>query len=229
MFKYQADQLLQDVLDGQLDAAVKALELEAAAHGYSSVISGLIEPVLKQAGEMWLSGTISLAQSYVAGKVAEIILDSSVKKSQDRGQARPPKATIVIGNIEDDFHVLGRRMVSSFLRLDGWTLVDLGNDVPAASFVDAALAHKAPIIAVSAMMLTTALGIRAVRQELAARARDVPIQLAVGGAIFRARPELVAEVGADGTADSAMQAPSLMASLWASYRSAHSGAPELTR
>jgi len=214
MFTYQTEQLLKDVLDGQLDTAVLAIEKEAARYGYPVVIEKLIDPVLKQAGDLWTSGEISLAQSYVAGKIVEIILDNSMKHAIESGVIVPKRGTIVIGNIEDDFHVLGRRMVCSFLRLDGWTIVDLGNDVAASTFVNAAIEHNAPIIAVSAMMLTTALGIRAVRQELDQRMPGCHIQLAVGGAIFRARPELVAEVGADGTADSAMLAPHLMLRLW---------------
>jgi methanogenic corrinoid protein MtbC1 len=65
------------------------------------------------------------------------------------------------------------------------------------------------------MMLTTAENIRAVRAELDARGLPGRIRLAVGGAVFKLRPELVREVGGDGSAPSAIQAPALFDRLWA--------------
>ncbi len=42
---------------------------------------------------------------------------------------------MVIGNIEDDFHSLGRRIVASFLSAADWEVHDIGNDVPAETFI----------------------------------------------------------------------------------------------
>jgi methanogenic corrinoid protein MtbC1 len=63
------------------------------------------------------------------------------------------------------------------------------------------------------MMLTTAENIRNVRQEMDRRGLSGRIKLAVGGAVFKMRPELVVEVGGDGTVASAVDAPRLMAQL----------------
>ena len=69
----------------------------------------------------------------------------------------------MIGNIEDDFHSLGRQTVCPFLTAAGWEVHDLGNDVPAEQFLDKALEVNASVIGVSAMMQTTALNIRKLR------------------------------------------------------------------
>ena len=63
------------------------------------------------------------------------------------------------------------------------------------------------------MMLTTAENILTIRKEIDRRGLTGKIKLAVGGAIFRIRPELVAELGGDGTASSAVDTPRLMAEL----------------
>ena len=119
------------------------------------------------------------------------------------------RGTAVLGNAEDDYHALGRRMVATFLRLEGWKVHDLGNDVLAATFVDEALATGASVIGVSAMMLTNAHNILRVREELDRRDLSGRVGLAVGGAVFALRPGLVNEVGGDGTALTAVDAPSL--------------------
>jgi methanogenic corrinoid protein MtbC1 len=156
---------------------------------------------------------ISLAQAYIAAKVAEDILDKIVSVHQiSQLKSRGP---VVIGNIEDDFHALGRRMVGTFLRAEGWEVHDLGNDVPAVDLVDQAVVVGARVIGVSAMMRTTADNIRAVRTELDRRGLTGRIQLAVGGAVFVIRPELVQTVGGDGTARNALEAPALFEKLQA--------------
>ena len=144
-------------------------------------------------------GGISLAQAYIAGKVAEDCLIALVAERHDGHAALNRRGPVVLGNIEDDYHALGRRMVGTFLEADGWDVRDLGNDVPPADFVDRALEAGAKVIGVSAMMYSTAENIRGVREEIDTRGLTGRIQLAVGGAVFVLRPELVAEVGADGT------------------------------
>jgi methylmalonyl-CoA mutase cobalamin-binding domain/chain len=120
---------------------------------------------------------------------------------------------VVLANIEDDFHSLGRKMVGTFLQASGWKIHDLGNDVPAEKIVDAAVELDAPIIGVSAMMYTTAINIKKVREEINRRKLQHKIKLAVGGAIFKVRPELTKEVGGDGSASSATNAPELFLKL----------------
>lgn len=43
-----------------------------------------------------------------------------------------------MGNIEDDFHPLGRRLVNIYSQAAGWNIIDLGNDVPAVEFIEKA-------------------------------------------------------------------------------------------
>lgn len=105
-------------------------------------------------------------------------------------------------------------MVGAFLRARGWTVHDLGNDVPAATFVDKAVEAGARVIGVSAMMLTTARNIKAVREEIDRRGLTGRIQLAVGGAVFRVTAGLAEEIGADGSAANALAAVELAGRLW---------------
>ncbi len=63
------------------------------------------------------------------------------------------------------------------------------------------------------MMYSTASHIARVRAAIDDRGLTEQIRLAVGGAVFLLRPELVDEVGADGTAGNAMDAPVLFKRL----------------
>ena len=207
------EDLFNLVLDAEREGAVALVLGYAARHGFQAAVGDLLEPVLERVGEAWMRENLSLAQGYVAGKIAEDVLLAAAS-----GQSDLPlivKGPVVLGNVEDDYHSLGRKMVGVFLRAAGWRVVDLGNDVAPVDFVATAVVNGARVIGVSAMMLTTAENIRAVRAEIDARGLRGKVRLAVGGAVFKLRPQLVDEVGGDGTAASAIQAPALFDRLWA--------------
>lgn len=177
----------------------------------ASVIADILEPALSYLGQLWGTQTVSLAQAFVGAKIAE---DALVRCMPGReSSAGTCKGTAVVGNIEDDYHSLGRRMVASFLRSSGWEVHDLGNDVIAEQFVDKAIEVGASVVGASAMMQTTALNIRKLRDLIDARGLQNRLRLAVGGAVFNWRPELVAEVGGDGTAANAAGVDALFQSL----------------
>ncbi len=218
-FQIQRDALLSHILNAEREEAKSLLLSIVQERGYETALRYILEPTLRLIGDRWAKDSISLAQGFVAGKVAEDfiantkdVLINEVGKEQPIAEGSPPRVA-VMGNIEDDYHSLGRSMVISFLELRGWSVTDLGNDVLANELVDTAVLIGAPVIGVSAMMLTTARNIGSVRQVLRERRLEDKIALAVGGAVFRMRPELVAEVGGDGTADTGIDAPDLFEAL----------------
>ena len=207
--------LIERIHLGDRPGANALLDAWASEHGYERLLAEVLDPTLILIGEEWRSSdTFTLSQVYIAAKVTEDVLCKIVARRKSPSEGRPPKGPVIIGNIEEDFHALGRRMVGTFLRTDRWIVHDLGNDVPPAEFVDKALEVGARVIGVSAMMMTTARTIKRVREEIDRRGLTGQIQLAVGGAIFRICPGLVEEVGGDGTAANALAAGGLFDRLW---------------
>ena len=209
--------------------AAAIIESWAEGRSFSRVVPDLLSPVLETFGESWASGQggVSLATGYVASKVAEDVLSRILREAGTLGTS-PARGPIVLGNVEDDFHPLGRKMVAAFLRAEGWDVRDLGVDVSAQQFLDTAMESGARVIGASAMMFTTAKNVVKIREEIDRRGQTGRIQLAVGGAVFKLRPELVATFGADGTTPSAMGASALCHDLW--QRSTHSAlGPEEVR
>jgi len=199
----------QTIMNADIRSAKGLVKEFVDDYGYDTVIFEVIEPVLTKLGIRLKRQEASLAQSYVASMIVDELLllhEDSVKSGSDTSQRKGP---VVLGNIEDDCHPLGRKIVSTFLRINNWEVLDLGIDVDAKTFVDEAVRIGARIIGVSAMIYSTAENIKKVSQELKARGLDKQIKLLVGGAVFRLRPELVNEVGADGTATNAFSAIAL--------------------
>jgi methanogenic corrinoid protein MtbC1 len=199
--------------EGEKDKAVKVLLEWSNLLSFKEVIVGVLEPMLVDWGKLWMQGKLSLAHGYLSGKVAEEFYYFASEDKEFMKSAKQNKGTVILGNVEDDFHPLGRRLVHIFTKAAGWNVVDLENDVQPGTFIEKAIEHKAEIIGVSAMMFTTAKNIIKIRNELDRQSLSGKIQLAVGGAVFKIRPELVAEVGGDGTADNAITAPQLFDEL----------------
>lgn len=204
------NELMTAIFEADRDRAGKILNEWGEKRGFEKAVFEVLEPVLEEIGVIWeTSHNVSLAQAYVAGKISE---DFMLRVAEEYNQANPAplkKGAVIIGNIEDDYHSLGRKMVSIFLKSAGWDVIDLGNDVPAKDFVDKAEETGASFIAVSAMMYSTALNIKKVREEIDSRGLKGRIKLAAGGAVFRLRPGLLEEVGGDGTAGNAINVPAL--------------------
>ena len=208
------------VLEADRKAAAELLGLAVSEYGYPAVISEILNTVLWRVGEQFQKDKLSLAQGYVAGKIAEDMLERMDASTNGLKIPVETCGSAVIGNAEDDYHALGRSMLGTFLRINGWNVIDLGNDVPAPAFVDTAVDSGARVIGVSAMMLTNARNIAKVRLEIDRRGLAGRIKLAVGGAVFVLRPELMSEVGADGTVATAMEAPELFKRLCMETREA---------
>ncbi len=207
--------LIERIHLGDRGGANALLDAWALESGYEHLLAEVLEPALLVIGEEWNSSeTFTLAQVYVAAKVTEDLLGKIVALRKIPSGGQPAKGPVLIGNIEEDFHALGRKMVGTFLRAEGWDVHDLGNDVPAALFVDKAQEISARVIGVSAMMMTTACNIKRVREEIDQRGLTGRIQLAVGGAVFHVCPGLAEEVGGDGTAANALGAGGLFERLW---------------
>jgi methylmalonyl-CoA mutase cobalamin-binding domain/chain len=202
-------------LQADLQSAKRLMVAFGEKHGYEALIIEVLEPAMVHLGDLLESHEASLAQTYVAS----MIVDEALRRYEDCAAmcASPDenlKGPIVLGNIEDDCHPLGRKIVASFLRLHGWDVRDLGIDVEAETLVDEAVQVGARVIGVSAMIFTTARNIRKVREEIDRRGLAGKIMLAVGGTVFQLRPELVREVGADGSAPNAFAAVALFERLW---------------
>ncbi len=215
--------LVESILATDLKKGSMIVEQWANRHGHGRTITELVAPALATIGDMWLNpGKVSLAQGYVAAQFAEEYLQRAEPFLEQETARQPTKGPVVIGCIEDDFHSLGYKLVSVFLRTNGWQVKDLGTDVLPETFIDKALETRARVIGVSAMLYSSALNIQKLRAEIDRRALTECLKLAVGGAVFNSRVGTAQEVGADGTAPNAMVAPELFDSLW---RQSLSGGP----
>ena len=103
--------------------------------------------------------------------------------------------TVVIGTVKGDLHDIGKNLVSIMMQGKGLNVVDIGVDVPAEKFVEAAREHGAKIIACSALLTTTMGEMKNIVDVV--RKSDVgsKVKIMIGGAPIT--ENFCVEIGAD--------------------------------
>jgi corrinoid protein of di/trimethylamine methyltransferase len=120
---------------------------------------------------------------------------------KDEGQVN---AQVVIGSVQGDVHDIGKNLVKMMFDVAGWDVHDLGRDVPLENFVEEQLKTDSEVVAMSAIMTTTMLGMKKVIEMIKEKNPNVGIML--GGAPVT--QDVANLFGADGYAESAGNAVS---------------------
>ena len=121
------------------------------------------------------------------------------------------KGTVVIGTVAGDLHDIGKTLVALVLEGNGFTVIDLGVDVAAETFVDAARAHRADVVALSALLTATTRQFRTVVEALERAQLRSHAKVLVGGAAVS--QALADEAGADAFAPDCISAAAAVAEL----------------
>lgn len=214
-----AQKLSSALTQGDKDAAVAATQ-EALAQGIAPValVQGVIVPALTEVGQRFENLDIFLPELMAAGEAGNActeLIEQAILKSGSQMQS---EGTVVIGTVKGDIHDIGKNIVASLLKAQGFKVIDLGKDVPAARFLEAAETNHADIIAASALMSITRAGARDVAVLLHDRGvKDQFFYIVGGGSITQ---EYADDIAADGFSESGSGAVELAKSLMAKKRGA---------
>jgi methanogenic corrinoid protein MtbC1 len=214
-----AQRLSSALTQGDKEAAVAATQ-QALAQGVApvSLVQEVIVPALTEVGRQFENLDIFLPELMAAGEAGNACTDLIEQAILKSGSQMQSEGTVVIGTVKGDIHDIGKNIVASLLKAQGFKVVDLGKDVPAARFLEAAETNHADLIAASALMSITRAGARDVAILL--RDRDMQSQyfyIVGGGSITQ---EYADEIGADGFSETGSGAVELAKSLMAKKRGA---------
>ncbi|MBF0410182.1 MAG: cobalamin-dependent protein [Candidatus Riflebacteria bacterium] len=155
------------------------------------ILTELITVVLNELGEEWSCGDLALSQIYMSSRICEEIVDKLVPHNQET-QKNDISAAIVSLM---DYHVLGKRIVYSFLRASGFELLDLGGVSNTEILVKKVIKKNIKILLISTLMHHSALSVQDIRKAF--DKRNYQVKLLVGGAPFLLDDQLWKKVGAD--------------------------------
>lgn len=144
------------------------------------IIQSALEPGITTIGKMFDDGSIHLPTVVSASNMMDDILILLKERSDDKEDGAYGRVVVIMGTVENDIHEIGKNICVAMLRSSGFYVIDLGCDVPASKFLDAAVKYHSKIVAASAPM-STAL---CVQKDLVSQAKEIddPPRILVGGA-----------------------------------------------
>ena len=204
---------LSEALRNGLSDEAESLARQALDQGMNplDIVQKILVPTLTEVGQLFQDFEIFLPELMMAGEAAEKVTVLVEEATLKAGEPSLNLGTVVLGQVEGDMHDIGRNIVGTLLNSHGFKVVDLGRDVPASAFLDAAEKEKADIVALSALMTTT---LPAQKRTISlfseVRKREDYYIIVGGGAVSR---EWANEIGSDGYSPDAAGAVELCKQL----------------
>jgi 5-methyltetrahydrofolate--homocysteine methyltransferase len=159
-----------------IDASVEKI-------GAVPTLNEVLLPAMKEVGDKFGAGELILPfvlQSAEVMKKAVARLENYLDKIEGY-----TKGTVVLATVFGDVHDIGKSLVNTILTNNGYTVIDLGKQVPIQTILDAAQEHEATAIGLSALLVSTSKQMPACIQELHSKGLQYPVLIG-GAAINRA-------------------------------------------
>ncbi len=197
------------VLDGDKETIVSiAKKAIDAGETPGDIINNQLIPAINKVGEFFEKKAYFLPQLIASANAMETAIGYLEPLLAKDGPGES-KGKVVIATVEGDVHDIGKNLVALMLKNYGYTVIDLGKDVPADVIVDTAIKEDADIIGLSALMTTTMVRMKDV-VELAGE-RGCRAKIIIGGAAIT--ESYATEIGADGYSKDAADCVKLVAKL----------------
>ncbi|MCD4775893.1 MAG: homocysteine S-methyltransferase family protein [Candidatus Aegiribacteria sp.] len=165
------------------------------------ILENGLAPAMKKVGELYNRKKLFLPHLIASAEASEV-LTKLLGPYLEKEEVSSFKGRIVLASVRGDIHDIGKNLVALFLRNAGFDVIDLGKDVHSDEIVKKAREIHADIIALSALMSTTAPEMEKIISL--AKAKGVSARILVGGAVVT--KEYANSIGADGYAANAYDA-----------------------
>jgi len=185
----------------ELRKAIETWNVPMAESAAQEAVKAGMEP--SDAIENGLSkGMVAISALFDEAKIylpqvlaASNAMDAAMKVLEPlmKGTGTYTKGVVVLGTVQGDVHEIGKNVIAAMLKGAGYSVKDLGRDVPIEDFVDEAKGSNAVVIGASALMTTTMTGQRTIVELV--KEENLAVKTLFGGA--PCNEEWVRKIGGD--------------------------------
>ena len=182
----------RDGIETLVDEAIRG---HGGGHdGAVKTLNEVLLPAMREVGDRFGAGDLILPFVLQSAEVMKLAV-SHLEDSLDRvgGQS---KGTVILATVLGDVHDIGKNLVHTILENNGYTVHNLGKQVPVKTIIEKAQELKADAIGLSALLVSTSKQMPLCVQELSRSGLDIPVLLG-GAAINPSFVRKAAEVGGD--------------------------------
>jgi corrinoid protein of di/trimethylamine methyltransferase len=190
---------------GKLKNMVLDFDIDIAEETAKEAIDSGVDPVeaanaltegIQIVGDKFGSGELFLPDLVCASEVLKKAFPVINTEIEKRGKKAASLGKVVLGTVFGDIHNIGKDMVSTLLYAAGFEVIDLGINVKGEDFLKAVRDEKPDILAMSALLTTTAAEQRNVIEGLGKEGLRDKVKIIVGGSPIN--QEFADSIGADG-------------------------------
>jgi 5-methyltetrahydrofolate--homocysteine methyltransferase len=146
--------------------------------GAVPTLNEVLLPAMKEVGDKFGAGELILPFVLQSAEVMKRAV-AQLENYLDRIEGHT-KGKVVIATVFGDVHDIGKSLVNTILSNNGYTVIDLGKQVPVDTIINAAVEHEADAIGLSALLVSTSKQMPICVQELHERGHEFPVL--IGGA-----------------------------------------------
>ena len=174
----------------ELTDAIVSLRMDEAVTLAQRMMAGGTDPLaiiaesseaMQAIGRRFADGEAFIPELIMGGEIMKSI-SQAVMPEGDEPDTEGAKGTVVIGTVQGDIHDIGKDIVVLMLRIGGYTVHDLGTDVPVEDFVVAIKQHDAGIVALSGLLTLAFDAMKSTVDGIAAAGLRDKVKIMIGGA-----------------------------------------------
>lgn len=155
----------------------------------------IMTPAIRHLGDLFAERKKFIPHLVASAEAMKKGVDVLVPYMEKQGGVEK-KGTVVMATVKGDIHDLGKNICCMMLKNFGFEVIDLGKNVPCEDILSAAVKYHANIIGLSALMTTTMIQMKVVRD--AVKEHGLPCKVMIGGAVTTKK--FAEEIGVDGYA-----------------------------
>ena len=168
--------------------AISSLDEEKALHEVEELmknktamdIIGAVRNGMEQVGEKFSAKEYYLAELVYSAEIFKNIMKKLEPLIIKEGEISYI-GKVIIGTAKSDIHDLGKNLVASLLRAEGFEVIDLGVDVPPEKFIDMIQTEKPDIVGLSGLLTIAIEEMKNTIQEIENRGLRDEVRIIIGG------------------------------------------------
>ena len=201
-----SDQLKQMMSDLEETAALKIVQDRLDANDDPLMILNDCREGMALVGKRYEEGEYYVSDLIMAGEIFKQA--TALVGTKFQIDASEKRGVVVVGTVQGDIHDIGKDLVVSLLKANGYEVIDLGVDVPAAKFVEAVKSSGAPVVGLSGLLTISFDAMKDTVDALEAAGLRPGVKVMVGGGPVTEQVQVYA--GADAVGSDAQAAVSLV-------------------
>jgi len=175
-------------------------------------VQGGMSNAMETIGEKFQKGEMYLPELQMSADVFQAAMDIIEPRLLESQNGYEQKKRIIIGTVKGDLHSIGKDLVATMLKTNGYEVIDLGVDISSLDFMEKAVHYDANVIALSALLTTTMAAQKEVIEALNTNGVRDQFKVIVGGAPVN--QEWADSIGADAYGENAVAAVNIITEFY---------------